>query len=140
MARESPATDNPTPEVKPQQVLLGRPNVTLLSDEQWSYLRRRYHISPRELEIAKLVCQGLTNGDMARELGVQLGTVKTHLRSLFLKVRVKNRISLLLSFLNHSAELSGKALSPISTAGSGPQEATRAVRSQGKSKNQRSKK
>jgi len=76
------------------------PNVVLLDDKQWSYIQRRYHMSPRELQIAKLVCRGLTNGDMAIKLKVKPGTVKTHLRSIFGKTHARNKITMLLRFID----------------------------------------
>lgn len=76
------------------------PDIVLLDDKQWLYIQRRYHMSPRELQIAKLVCQGLTNGDMAKKLKVKTGTVKTHLRSIFGKTHARNKITMLLRFMD----------------------------------------
>jgi len=45
-----------------------RPKVILLDERHWSYIQRRYHISPRELEVAKLVCHGLNNREIADAL------------------------------------------------------------------------
>ncbi len=57
-------------------------------------------MSPRELEVAKLVCQGFINGEIAKELNVKPGTVKTHLRSIFGKTRTRNKIAMLLNFMD----------------------------------------
>jgi DNA-binding CsgD family transcriptional regulator len=78
----------------------GQPKPVLLDEKQWLYIQKRYSMSPRELEVAKLVCQGLTNEDMADKLKVRPGTVKTHLRSIFNKARVRNKISMLLRFVD----------------------------------------
>ncbi len=75
------------------------PNVTILNEKDWSYLQRYYDMSPRELQVAKLVCNGFTNGDIAGKLNVKPGTVKTHLRSIFGKTRTRNRISMLLKYI-----------------------------------------
>ena len=77
----------------PQDSVFGLPSVVLLSEKQWSYIQRRYRMSPRELQVAKLVCRGLTNGDVAERLSVKSGTVKTHLRSIFAKARARNKIT-----------------------------------------------
>jgi DNA-binding NarL/FixJ family response regulator len=84
-----------------------RPDVALLSEKQWSYIRRRYRMSPRELQVAKLVCHGFTNGNMAERLHVKPGTVKTHLRSIFSKTRARNKITMLLTFMDDVSKLSG---------------------------------
>ena len=77
-----------------------RSTVALISEKQWLYIQRRYHMSPRELEVAKLVCQGFINGEIAKKLNVKSGTVKTHLRSIFGKTRTRNKIAMLLSFMD----------------------------------------
>jgi DNA-binding NarL/FixJ family response regulator len=64
-------------------------------------------MSPRELQVAKLVCEGFVNGDIARRLGLKPGTVKTHLRSIFGKTRARNKISMLLRFMAVVSEDSG---------------------------------
>lgn len=87
--------------------MYARPNVVLLSEKQWSYVQRRYRMSPRELQVAKLVCQGYTNGNMAEKLKVKPGTVKTHLRSIFSKTRARNKITMLLTFMDDVSKLSG---------------------------------
>ena len=40
-----------------------RPDVVLLEEEHWFHIQRRYHMSPREVQVAKLVCRGFSNGD-----------------------------------------------------------------------------
>lgn len=92
------------PEKDVQNIVAGesfyeRPKTVLLSEKQWLYVQKRYHMSQRELQVAKLVCQGFTNGDIARRLQVKPGTVKTHLRSIFNKTRVRNKITMLLRFM-----------------------------------------
>ena len=81
-----------------------RPQVILLDDKHWSYIQRRYHISPRELEVAKLVCRGLSNKEMAEILKVKQGTIKTHMKNIYRRIHVKNKVALLLRFM---ADVSG---------------------------------
>ena len=57
----------------------------------WSEL-----LSPREREVALLVSRGLANKEIARELGLSLGTVKLHVHSIFLKLRTRSRAMLIL--------------------------------------------
>jgi DNA-binding CsgD family transcriptional regulator len=53
-----------------------------------------FGLTPREAEIAELICAGCTNSDIAGCLGLGLATVKTHILHLFEKVGVENRSSL----------------------------------------------
>ena len=71
----------------------------LIDNKQWAYIKRRYRLSPREIQIAVLVCSGYTNDGIANELKVKPGTVKTHLRSIFGKTSTRTKITMLLTFL-----------------------------------------
>lgn len=53
-------------------------------------------LSDRETEIVHLVSFGLTNLQISARLGISVRTVENHLRSIFAKVNVHNRTSLLL--------------------------------------------
>ena len=56
--------------------------------------RIKYHLTSREAEIASLVSQGLTNGEIAKSLSISRLTVETHMKNIFEKVRVRNRVGL----------------------------------------------
>lgn len=86
-----------------------RPQVILLDDKHWSYIQRRYHISPRELEVAKLVCHGLTNKEIAETLKIRQGTVKTHIKNIYRRIHVKNKVALLLRFMADVSKLLGES-------------------------------
>jgi DNA-binding NarL/FixJ family response regulator len=83
--------------------------LVVLDERQWSYLQRRYELTPRELQIADLVCRGLGNGRIAESLKIRPGTVKTHVRNIYRKVKVKNKITMLLRFMAEANELAGPA-------------------------------
>ena len=88
----------PEPKVEPEQFF--EPSaLVLLDDEQWLSLQRRYHMTPRELEVSKLVCRGLSNRQIATALKITQGTVKTHLRNIYRRVRVNSKVVLLLRFI-----------------------------------------
>lgn len=75
-------------------------NVDLITEEQWLYLQERYELSPRELEVAKIICtQGLTREKIAEELGISPHTAKVHLDHIFAKTWVPDKFALLLRFL-----------------------------------------
>ena len=52
---------------------------------------RQLDISKRELEVLKLLAQGLSNQEIADKLFVSLNTIKTHTSNLFSKLDVKRR-------------------------------------------------
>ena len=51
-------------------------------------------LTERELEIVRLVCDGLTNARIAQCLDIRLATVKTHLLHVFEKLGVRTRAEL----------------------------------------------
>jgi DNA-binding NarL/FixJ family response regulator len=51
-------------------------------------------LSPRELEVSKLVSQGLTNKEIADKLKIAERTVKAHMGSIFNKINIKDRVTL----------------------------------------------
>jgi len=51
------------------------------------------HLSPRELEILRLLTDGYTNEEIAERLACAPATVKTHLLHLFRKLEVRDRVS-----------------------------------------------
>jgi DNA-binding NarL/FixJ family response regulator len=48
-------------------------------------------LSPRELEVLRLVAKGLSNGEIGRQLSISEATVKTHLLRTFAKLGVSDR-------------------------------------------------
>lgn len=60
----------------------------------WLEATRSFGLTPREREVAQLVCQGHTNQAIATCLGVAASTVKTHLLRIFDKCQVDSRAGL----------------------------------------------
>jgi len=83
-----------------------QPDVILLNQKQWTYVQNRYSLTPRERQVAELVCKGLRNGSIAKSLHIKPGTVKTHTRNIYRKVHVKSKIAMLLRFITDSRDLS----------------------------------
>ena len=50
------------------------------------------NLSPRQLDVLASVTRGLSNADIARELGISEVTVKTHVATIFEKLGVTNRV------------------------------------------------
>jgi two-component system response regulator DegU len=56
----------------------------------------RENLTEREQEIVKWVIHGMTNKEIAGQLGISDKTVKTHLSNIFSKLKVSRRLELLL--------------------------------------------
>ena len=67
--------------------------------KQWDYLRKCWHLTYREVEVAKLVCAGLQNSQISRKLKIAYNTVRAHLGNIFRKVGVRGKTSLILEFI-----------------------------------------
>ena len=77
-------------------------------------------LTMREREIAMLVCTGLSNKQIARQLTVREGTIKVHLHNVYDKLAIPNRTMLALLALQGGG---GVTLSRVSN--SGPSDALR---------------
>ena len=51
-------------------------------------------LSQREIEVARIIAKGRTNQEIAGELFISLGTVKSHLTSIQNKLDVRNRVEI----------------------------------------------
>jgi DNA-binding CsgD family transcriptional regulator len=57
-------------------------------------LRKRFELTPRQVEIVRLIRQGATNERIARILSIELPTVKTHLQNIFHRTGATSRTHL----------------------------------------------
>ncbi|MFX0208669.1 MAG: LuxR C-terminal-related transcriptional regulator, partial [Candidatus Hodarchaeota archaeon] len=80
----------------------------LLSEKEWSYVKKRYNLTPRECQIAELICQGLRNRKIAKFLRISPGTVDTHIRNICRKARVKSKIAMFLRFVTDARAISAQ--------------------------------
>ncbi len=60
-----------------------------------------FGLTVRELDVVRLIAQGLTNKEIAQECSIADGTVKRRLKKIFDKVGVWNRLELALFAINH---------------------------------------
>jgi DNA-binding CsgD family transcriptional regulator len=54
-----------------------------------------YHITEREFSVIQLVSSGMTNKEIASDLGISANTVNNHVANIFAKTKVRSRIDLL---------------------------------------------
>ncbi len=85
------------------------PPISLLDGKQWLYIQRRFHLTDRELQTASLVCRGFNNEDIAAKLKIKPGTVKTHIRNIYRRVRIKNKIQMVLKFVATATKFTNKS-------------------------------
>jgi len=63
-------------------------------DSHWNHqIIRQMGITERQLEVLKLMSNGLSNKAIARELSIAESTVKTHVKSLFQVLKATNRMT-----------------------------------------------
>jgi DNA-binding CsgD family transcriptional regulator len=72
------------------------PRGPLFSEEQWLVIADRLELSPRELQIVKLVFVDAQERSIAGELGVSAHTIHTQLKRLYRKLGVTSRVELVL--------------------------------------------
>jgi len=63
--------------------------------------RRDFGLTPREVQVIKLISSGYTNKDLAKQLGITENTTKHHITNIFDKLGVSNRMELVLFALEH---------------------------------------
>ncbi|MFQ5483843.1 MAG: response regulator transcription factor [Desulfobacterales bacterium] len=69
-------------------------------------LIRKHHLSPREVEIALLVCKGLIDQEIASALDITFYTVRTHLKHIFTKLDVTTRSELIYVLIEDFVDIS----------------------------------
>ena len=66
--------------------------------KQWDYLRGCWPLTAREVEVAKLICEGRNNEQIAKELHIAYNTVRVHLGHICSKVGVRGKVGLIIEF------------------------------------------
>ena len=109
---------------KKEESLYKRPAGVLLDEKQWLFLKNRYNMTPRELQVAILICRGFSNDEVATALKMKHGTVKTHLRNIYRRTRVKSKILLLLRFVEdiNKYYVPTQSAAPVSQVAEKPEE------------------
>jgi len=71
----------------------------VFKSKQWDYLRKCWHLTPREVEVARMVCDGRDNEHIGKNLHIAYNTVRAHLGNIFRKVGVKGKSGIILEFI-----------------------------------------
>jgi DNA-binding CsgD family transcriptional regulator len=56
---------------------------------------KKYEVSPRETDIVREICNGLSNKEIADKLFISLQTVKDHTHRIYIKTNVRSRVQLI---------------------------------------------
>jgi DNA-binding CsgD family transcriptional regulator len=56
---------------------------------------KKYEVSPRETDIVREICNGLSNKEISEKLFISLQTVKDHTHRIYTKTNVKSRVQLI---------------------------------------------
>ena len=65
---------------------------------------QEHGLSAREAEVLALICQGMSNQDVAEQAFLGINTVKTYVRTLYRKIRVTSRTQAVLWGIEHGFE------------------------------------
>jgi DNA-binding NarL/FixJ family response regulator len=68
-------------------------------------------LTERELHVLKLLGKGLTNSEIASELCVSTGTVKTHVGSILAKLNLRDRVAAVVFAFEHGLASAGAKVS-----------------------------
>jgi len=74
--------------------------------KQFADVLQQYELTDREAEILQLILSGKSNQEISESLYIAVGTVKTHVHSIFSKLEVSRRSQLMMRFTNY--EMSGQ--------------------------------
>jgi DNA-binding NarL/FixJ family response regulator len=74
----------------------------VLDSARVEHVERLAGLTERELEVLRLVAQGLSNRDIARTLFLSEHTVARHLTHIFTKIEVENRAGAAAYALRHN--------------------------------------
>ena len=82
-------------------------------------MQPRNRLTPREIEVAALVWEGMTNREIGQSIGTTEQVVKNYLRKIYDKLGVSDRLELALYCLHHqlhkrAAEVDAHALEAAS--------------------------
>jgi DNA-binding CsgD family transcriptional regulator len=56
---------------------------------------KKYEVSPRETDIVREICNGLSNKEISEKLFISLQTVKDHTHRIYIKTNVRSRVQLI---------------------------------------------
>jgi DNA-binding NarL/FixJ family response regulator len=95
---DSAAQENNSSKTRPGSALSGGRRST--DSDLLDLYDRWLSLSPREQHVTYLTCMGYKNDQIAFQMGITVGTVKSYLQHVFLKINVRSKTELRLKFFN----------------------------------------
>jgi DNA-binding NarL/FixJ family response regulator len=77
----------------------------LLKSPTSDQLAKMKAISRREMEVMALISESMTNEEIAQKLFLSAKTVKTHIRNIFEKTGIRNRVEAVLLYIRYNQEV-----------------------------------
>jgi DNA-binding NarL/FixJ family response regulator len=84
----------------------------LFSPKRWSALARQLGLTPRQTDVARLICRAMTASEIAKELRLSESAVRLHTDALYKRLHVRRRVSAVVRIL-----LAGRCQRCRTTAG-----------------------
>ena len=72
----------------------------LFSEQEWSRVTQRLCLSPQQDALARNLLLGKSDKQIAREMGIAVPTVRSHITRLFRKFELSDRVELILHFVS----------------------------------------
>ena len=77
----------------------------LKSSPNSHHLAKMKTVSRREMEVMALISESMTNEEIAQKLFLSAKTVKTHIRNIFEKTGIRNRVEAVLLYIRYKQEV-----------------------------------
>lgn len=74
----------------------------------WDFIARYFKLSARQCEIAQRICQSMSNDAIAYDLFISSNTVRMHIKALYEKLNVNDRVGVAMRCLGADSQRSGE--------------------------------
>ena len=71
-----------------------------ISKEKWNYVQECYRFTERQMQILRLLLDGLDSDRIARRLKIRYNTVKAHFGHMYKRAGVQNKAELIMQLFN----------------------------------------
>lgn len=85
---------------KPIELFVSNRMIKFITRSRLKYQENKEQLTNREVEIMNLLSKGLLYKEIAKRKGISIQTVKSHLKHIYPKLRVKNRSEAILKYLH----------------------------------------
>jgi DNA-binding CsgD family transcriptional regulator len=100
----------------------------LFSEQEWTRIKERLGLPPRQAEILRCVLGGMSDKQVAAATGISVNTVRTHMTRLFRKFGANDRVDLIISLFAYLREYRARDDSAPASGAAIPETASPSVR------------